>query len=442
MKTLLIKRLFMTLIVIFMLFLTIQETPIIASDLNIDEEFNSSFNSINYNNLATIDHVDMFAHDGTNYGTALESGVTLIPQQQYKIALNIMDQDTIADLESIEIRFWYSGDADTFESHQEINTNGETFVMKWTALDTSFSLVNQDTILSSDVSWSMLTSLTPVETDLTASSFVFEIEFVISKVAPRSDNAQWHVGAIVEDGRVSVEASEKENFITQSQVAKLNIGSSLDVGFNMAFYGEVILPEVAQYAWTDVSAGIRFIDENNQSLNDIIFISNDNYESQIKSSEVWEAVLTQDAIDSLGLTPTDEIAIELVLGVATLVGVTFQDFNDALNETILLYESIFLPGIEGDNLTGATLTSSEALLEDEKQLFAIGFADFAAADGLGYTTISSTFTAFEEQTDASRQRSSELGQTITLLLTIALSDYFQNARYEGVLTINITNLTT
>jgi hypothetical protein len=53
----------------------------------------------------------------------------------------------------------------------------------------------------------------------------------------------------------------------------------------------------------------------------------------------------------------------------------------------------------------------------------------------------STFTTFETVVDASRERSDELGKIVTLILTLALSDYFQNARYEGVLTINITNIT-
>ena len=193
--------------------------------------------------------------------------------------------------------------------------------------------------------------------------------------------------------------------------------------------------------WEDVSAGTRFSDDMSQTLTSITFISNDTYQSQIKSSEIWDAVLTQEQIDRIGLTPTDEIAIMLSLNVDSLVGVTYHDFNVAMEASILIYDSVYLPGIEGDNLTGAMLSTLETFLDDEKQMFSIGFSDFEASDGLGHTHMLSTFTTFETVVDASRERSNELGKIVTLILTLALSDYFQNARYEGVLTINITNIT-
>jgi hypothetical protein len=131
----------------------------------------------------------------------------------------------------------------------------------------------------------------------------------------------------------------------------------------------------------------------------------------------------------------------LSLNVDSLVGVTYHDFNVAMEASILIYDSVYLPGIEGDNLTGAMLSTLETFLDDEKQMFSIGFSDFEASDGLGYTHMLSTFTTFETVVDASRERSDELGKIVTLILTLALSDYFQNARYEGILTINITNIT-
>lgn len=420
--------------------ISLQLTEIFAINVEDNAGVHGMFSTKNFNNLAEFSNFDVFAYDGTSYGTPLESGETLIPLQQFKIALTIEDQDTIADLESLEIRFWFSDEIEIFETHDEIGTDGKSFVIQWAALSNTFSMVTQEG-MTNEITWALVSSITPDETDLTKVTFTFEIEFVISKVAPRSTTTQWHFGAIVNDGRVSVEESEKLNVDTQTQVSKLNIASTLESGFNMAFYGEVILPDVAQYVWEDITAGTRFSDEASKSLTDITFISNDVYASQIKSSEIWDAVLTQENIDRLGLTPTDEIAINLILEVDSLVGVTYADFNEALNETILIYNNVFLPGVDGENLTGATLSTLEALLDDEKQMFAIGFADYIDADGLGYTLVLPTFTTFETVADASRERSDEFGKSVTLDLILALSDDFQNARYEGLLTINITNVT-
>jgi hypothetical protein len=441
MHTKYIKRIVFTVLGIVISLFSFQMRDVFARELESDSVVDGVFSTKNFNNLAEFSNLDVFAYDGESYGVALESGITLIPLQQYKVALTITDQDTIADLERVEIRFWYSGDSNTFETQHEVNTDGQSFVVTWLALTNEVSIVNKEAVLESDLTWALIDSKTPSLEALDEISFTFEIEFVISKVSPRSMLSEWHFGAIVEDGRMSVEEAEKINVITESFVSKLSIGQSLDDGFNMAFYGEVILPIEAQFMWEDVSAGTRFSDGATKTLANITFISNDAYASQIKSSEFWDAVLTQDIIDRLGLTPTDEIAIMLSLDVSTLVGVTFNDYNIAMEASILIYDSVYLPGLEGENLTGATLSALESLLNDDKQLFSIGFSDFEAADGLGYTNIVSTFTTFEAQADAIRQRSNEDGVVITLSLILALSDYFQNSRYEGVLTINITNIT-
>jgi hypothetical protein len=440
MNILYFKRIVFSICLISIAFLSLDLKGIVAREVEDYSVIDGVFSTKNFNNLAEFSNFDIFAYDGTTYGTPLESGETLIPLQQYKLALTIVDQDTIADLESVEIRFWYSGSTETFDSNTHIDMSGNSFVIKWIALTNILSVVSLEGMLE-ETSWQLISSKTPELTELNEISYTFEVEFVISKVAPRSTLTQWHVGAIIEDGRMSVEESEKMNVETQTIVSKLNIASTLESGFNMAFYGEVILPEQAQFMWEDVSAGTRFSDDMSQTLTSITFISNDTYQSQIKSSEIWDAVLTQEQIDRIGLTPTDEIAIMLSLNVDSLVGVTYHDFNVAMEASILIYDSVYLPGIEGDNLTGAMLSTLETFLDDEKQMFSIGFSDFEASDGLGHTHMLSTFTTFETVVDASRERSNELGKIVTLILTLALSDYFQNARYEGVLTINITNIT-
>lgn len=441
MQTKYVKRIVFTVLSVFIALFSFQMRDVFARELDSDSVVDGAFSTKNFNNLAEFSNLDVFAYDGESYGVALEAGITLIPLQQYKIALTITDQDTIADLERVEIRFWYSGDLNTFDSQHEVSIDGQSFVVTWLALSNEVSIVNQEGVLESTLTWDLIAFKAPTPDDLVEVSFTFEFEFVISKVSPRSTLTEWHFGAIVNDGKVSVEEAEKINVITESSISKLNIGQSLEDGFNMAFYGEVILPTDAQFMWEDMTAGTSFLNSKTKSLANIVFLSNDAYAVQIKSSDVWNAVLTQDVIDRLGLTPTDEIAILLSLNEDTLIGVTYKDYNAAMEASILIYDSVYLPGVEGENLTGATLSSHEDFLGEEKQLFAIGFADFEASDGLSFTNVVSSFTTFEASADAIRERSNEDGIVVTLSLILALSEYFQNARYEGVLTINITNIT-
>jgi len=439
MKTLSLKRFSLTLLLVLVAFIALQTKDKFANDLESDEVFDGVLSTENFNNLAEFDHFDITAYDGSIYGPSLELGESLIPRQQYKIQLTILDQDTIADLESLEIRLWNSSDSNLYENLNEVGTNGKTFVVKWTAITNTFTLVTQEGITSADMSWELIGFHVPLESDLTEKSFTFEVEFIISKVAPRSTLTEWHVGAKIEDGRVSVEEAEKINVITETEVTKLSQDLSLENGFNMAFYGEVILPEQSQFVWEGANAGTRFSDNISDSISNIVFISNDTYESQIKSSEIWDAVLTQEIIDSMLITPTDLAALLIILETDSLLGITFDEFNMAILGSILLVDTIYLPGVEGENLTGATLTSNTSLLDSGKQLFSIGFVNDTTAEELTYMNVLTTFTGFGSDSETKKDQTNEAGEAVMLTLTLALSDFFQNARYEGYFTIQITN---
>lgn len=441
MKTLFFKRFSLTLLLMLVAFIFLQTNDRYAHELESDEVFDGVLSTENFNNLAEFDYFDITAYDGSVYGPSLELGGTLIPRQQYKIQLTILDQDTIADLESLEIRLWNSSDSNLYENLSEVGINGKAFVVKWTAVSNAFTLITQEGITSADMSWELIGFHVPLESDLAEKSFTFEFEFIISKVAPRSISTEWHVGAKIEDGHVSVEEAEKINVVTEVEETKLRQDLSLENGFNMAFYGEVILPEQSQFVWEGANAGTRFSDHITDSISNIIFISNDTYESQIKSSEIWDAVLTQEVIDSMLITPTNLAALLIILETDSLLGVTFDEFNLAILDSILLVDTIYLPGVEGENLTGATLTSNTSLLDSGKQLFSIGFVNDLTAQELTYMNVLTTFTGFGDNSETNRSKTNEAGEAVILSLTLALSDFFQNARYEGYFTIKITNTT-
>lgn len=354
---------------------------------------------------------------------------------------------------------------------------------------------------STESSWELSdTQVVPeTSTHFNQTSFQFEFTFTISKVAPQSvDDLRWYFGSIVEDGLVSLDSDELDSQDPRTTDYGLEVGSggvdeingeSLSSYWLMDFYGEVsIADEDNQVIWEDIPAGTTFGAVNaNASITGINYISNGLYDSRIESSEIWEAVMTASlaAILLEDFSSTDfgvfqneydeyrSINPELSLGVISFddsedfAGLTYNLINtiaDEINTGEFSNFKVLLPeSSPGVNQTGAALTENatdSAIAFDDivntsdsqeyEQYFAIGY-DFAGVDAgrLEQATPSafnsyylvghSQARSFGDEESPNRLRTLEAGKDFNLELYLTLSEIFQNARYEGTLTLKVVN---
>lgn len=452
-----------------------------------DDEVDGQLTSQNYNNRAFISEFDL--RDSSD-GQVVAETHSLTPTESYTVQITVSDPDTIADLNSLEVRFFYSevdlasesltpssfqGDFEADRS-KSVDDSGNAFVVSWNDGDSVFSISN-GALSSADYTWSLDNSTVPNESNDNDTEFTFEFDFTISKVANHSvGHLKWYFGTIINDGNVSLTSGSDSDIVDFSlkQGEFSDMSSETPSGWEMDFYGEIIVSQSA-IAWNDVAAGETFTDSNsNSNLSNTKYISNGKYHSEIRSSAIWEAVLTADQLENLestlfsGFTEDDfaDFAAEYVkqlspgaISSATtattasaLAGLTYGQFNQVAlkiaNETpsgVWSGVAILLPqSSESANLTGASIVTDGSIDSAgfTEQFFMIGYDDEDITPPEKYATnyglVGTDYRRFKSESN-DQNKTNEAGDTVDVTLYLHLSSVFQNARYEGVISLQIVN---
>lgn len=291
----------------FPLVMMSEDVPnIVASDED-DDDVDGIIESQNFNNRATVGQFQLLYTSGS----AVENFAQIDPQTTYKVELTVNDPDTVRDLESLEVRFFNSSVSGTsvtpgevttdFNAATQTGTDGQEFVVKWTA-DGSDSTV-EPFVLKTDGNpntWTMTSVSTPTSNDMNDTSFKFEFEFQISKVAPyfADQSVVWYFGAIIEDGRISLDDNASETPISLSALTASAVeGNAYDLNgassWKVNWYGEISVSDTA-ISWTNLPAGVTFgAAVANTSIGGIKLLSNGQYDSQIRNKQAhWNAIMT------------------------------------------------------------------------------------------------------------------------------------------------------
>jgi len=522
------KLVFMRKIFILSTFVLVMFSSLVVTDLlantsdNPDDTVDGVLTTQNFNNEALITNFDMVKGDGSAFDG---SAVAMDPFTEYQMKVTVLDPDTIRDLRSVELRFYYETVTDSalfvtnFGDHQSsrpTGLNGTAFTVRWEnpvdgTPESNFSIVSSSGITLTDITWDLIeaTSAVPqTSAQLNRTTFEFIVHFKVSKVATFSTNS-WYVGAIIEDGRVSLDntlrGTQDPNTVYPAlkegttQIEADNSDTSFDLSthataFDMNFYGEIVKPaNTVSVEWDNVPAGVTFGAVEAKSLIEgIIFISNGKYETQIKSSEDWNAMMTSsladtlfslvttsewDAFDSalttIGLAPLGQgnlnlqgfKNLNLTFAEVNTVAIaasstnnfwdTFMGPNDTLG--ILLPESSPTANRTGAKLIQDATNVSNTAFQDInglEQYFAIAYTLVDSNDSSVTTIQSATssgdydsyylighsnFRSIQEESSFDRNQTLESGHDVDFALYLALSGIFQNARYQGTLTLKIVN---
>lgn len=466
----------LSILAVFALLITMasfQGFSIIASE---DGEIDGELTSSNYNNRASVDDFDLL-HDGSSIG----AGNSIDPNTFITAQVTVIDPDSIDDLNSIKFFFYYdtttasTPGALTLNESDETDDTGSQFVAEWTRASESISVVeNQDSF-----TWEINSFTAPAVTaDYDADTFTFEIEFRVSKVANFTSSDEWYFGTVIDDGRVSLDAgSDDTNVVDKGLV--VDTGSSTSVspsGFDINFYGEIVLSQ-DNVSWSGVRAGDTFSSTSSSAvLSGTQYIANNTYETNIKSSEIWEAVITQekvnevlsgsavdgdtDALDAFETAYNASFSSVTISEINDLIGITYGDAN-AVIAALEAPASATWSGIQfllprpsaEANLTGAALVTEAGVIDTTgftEQFFMIGY------DGSNGLSLTNTVTDTDEYGlvgtgdwrqflpdsllgSGSQDQTDEAGDTENVTLYLYLSSVFQNAQYSGTISIQIVN---
>lgn len=482
-------------------------SPLAAADG--DDEVDGVLTSQNFNNAASFTDFILVTASGF---TGIVTDTAITPQQSYTAKLTINDPDDIRDLRSVEIRFYNSTTLSgtpsavepDFNSATATNVSGQELVIRWNYGEDGFTMITPSGVGSDDLTWVLSDSSTPTGSALLDTSYEFTFTFEPSKVAQESSdgNLRWFFGAIIQDGRISLDENERTDQNPTTTGAGLRVGEGYNADampsyWKMNWYGEISV-NTSQVTWTDLPAGITFgaISKSVTTISGITYIANGDYDSQITADkDNWQAVMTASLAAVLfdGFTTSDFDNFEEkykenyatyaglfympetggtardIGAIADMVGIPYAVINDVstqINTGNFNGFSILLPlSIEGVNQTGAAMvvvtnTGTDVnyadLIDgttDEKdhQFFAISYKDAGQSVGVQNASLggetwylvgagSNQWRSFNDEAGAIlNTRSYEVGQTGDLALYIHLSDIFQNAEYRGEFQLKIVN---
>lgn len=377
-----------------------------------------TFDIVGYNNAPTFNR---FIGPDSN-------GARLTPNTNISIALDVEDLDTISDIKSLTFVFYYTqnepsdlSSLDTdFDALSTTSENGTEVLMRWENNgaaangsteaaaddpDVSFSIVSSSGIGSS-LSWQVISSTVPTTlSDFEGTTFNFELEFKISKVAKEALNSNWRFGVIVEDARtiLNFDSAQLNTGLTkistlQSDFSPVATDVSISESdrYNMDFYGEINPPQNASLSWPNVlSPGTLFDSEEHVSLSGIQFISNSDYLISAKSDSFWQA--TGSAVTTGGI-------IEVTKG-------TSNEYS-------------------GADLTDALLSAAD------EQKFRLGIDTTSSYNQSTLVLLDATNTFIEIDEDLA---TTEAGSSKTYYFFIEIANLFYNADYTGTITIGISN---
>ena len=288
---------------------------------------------------------------------AIESYEYIIPQQEYTAEFTLHDRDTYQDIDSVELRIFYnvSGSGLTngavMASVEGTPDSGTGAVIKWqrNVHNNQFFVHNTQ----ASVSWEVINSTVPA-LNVTSESMTFEVTFMVSKVARQSNDQEWHIGINVIDSLTATGITESNLFaeIGMSDTDPIN---ATPASFNMAFYGEVELPDGITLDWGAIKPGSDFA-ENQATTGSITFLSNGNFDTEISSSTLWQA--TNTAIDVADATLVTDPAVATST-TPQAFGLRFNDLDGthALTGGSPNAETVNVEGVDLDNGLPATAES-------------------------------------------------------------------------------------
>lgn len=370
-------------------------------------------------------------------GPTFEGNYTLTPQEEYYMSITVEDEDGLSDLKALELRFYYAVTPsatgaqpaefndleEIFNAHDKTNIRSTAFVIRWENQGApandgedaddddplgGFFIVSDAAVTPGLISWEITQSTVPAisegESNLTGTSFKFEVTFKISRVARETNQNLWRIGTKIEDARTIVDFVEDQENNGTTIVPSLRTSNNAPVGtgfdlnssdsYQMNFYGEIQLPSEAAVTWIGqnedgtVNVGTRFEDNINTSLAGIRFIANSEFNEQIQSSPLWEIVsgsgtdvpgsITNAAIQEATLSGSDQQKFRLAVGL---------DDTYSLSDTTL---------IRGNNLKRNIFNEASAWTTEE---------------GIDYT----------------------------FYFYLELSQIFRNAQYSGQIIFTVTN---
>ena len=362
--------------------MSIMLLPVLAED-PIDGTFNSTgFNNPTEYTKFTIHELSAF---GADNGDIVNDNNSLTPQQFYRFTLGVRDEDSLNDIESIQVHFYYV----TFDEDALTNDEGTYVVLEWVKGDNGFVVTDGG---MTTTTWVVSNSAIPTLTDKEG-DFSFDLQ--ISKVARYSTSGQWKVGLVVVDGVVAEgyepkAVSHAAIGVTDSEDPLTGTAST----FNMDWYGEIEL-SANNALWTGVFPNMDFDDEGALvTLSGVTYISNGNYDREIKADEVWN-----------------------ISGPAAADGSTQAALTVELT----------------DVGAGADPAST--------QLFALKVSD---QDSPSLPTGTNGLVPLAEATVAfatDKPFTTEAGVEVEVYLWLAISSRFQNATYTGEIVLSVVNTT-
>lgn len=325
----------------------------------------------------------------------IESGAYLVPQNEYQVAFELEDRDTLEDLYQVELVFYYNesgaGITDNqafdntinspYSGSKETPNDGTFVVFKWVHDGTGdFEFEDSD----GSSSWEVIQTTAPAIMNNT--TFIFELAFKISRAAPISNDGEWQFGIRVIDSKEATGTEEENHFkqIGLSASDPVNTSSR----FNMNFYGEVTFNDDSLLNWGTITQGTDFSSSTQANTGVVTFFANAPYETQVASDSIWQAtqaaVVAEDAV--------------LVTNPAVATSVSAQAFGLRINEASIT---------DGYQTTGS----------DPAKTLANGFI------------ILDTFST----------PSSETGTSESYAIYLAVSTNFQNATYQGSIIFSVNN---
>lgn len=247
----------------------------------------------------TIGEVSIYTADHSTGVTAMD------PQVEFAAKVSVTDLDPLADLSTVKVTIFFDDDGD--DDPADVPSSGD---------DQTAAILT--CTVGSPPTWSIDAGATStwaivgahcVQPTLTNTSGDFWFHFKPGKVSTQATD--WDVYAIADDGGASP-------------------GSSYDdSAYNMNWYGEITI-NTSGIDWGTVELGSDF-GANPQTGISATFISNGDYNQEIKSDPIWSSGGASVSLNAAGSPGTGEFSLmaddTAVLGSAILVSNSYANFG-------------------------------------------------------------------------------------------------------------------
>ena len=204
--------------------------------------------------------------------------LTMTPQTEYTVSVQITDYDTINDLSSVVLKLYYdtnnSTDKDEFDSKSDDSDGKEVAVITWTADDPGGDTYTSSVALEpSDSTWSLGACILPKKGqgqqagDFGHSIFTFYFVFMVGKkAAETTGSARWQIAVTATD-RIQTD------------------WNTVADGVGMNFYGEIVIfSSIADSCDFQANAHIENETQVSSSMVRVVYVANGNCGKGIRES--------------------------------------------------------------------------------------------------------------------------------------------------------------